>query len=425
MQGVTLGTKRGLRRPLLPDGSIGFLRKVVRSWAVQGLGVYAFTELLARILLEGAFVVALWLLGWHALPIAAAWLGFHTVAWFLLYSGFGRLWILLGLSTEVTRISHFIDGMTRFAQRSRSVRAVFLRGSGARRELNEQSDIDIWLVPGRPRSAAVLRLWALRFLSVVRRVPLEADLLDTERYVPFLARLGHVTTIKGPPPDRPLSERWRRRGLLVSLSGLDGSGKTTVANRVVEALRGRGLDAVYFYGHRITYLRGGTRRSFAIAFKSFWRHAGRSLQDLQDHRSAKALFDTVTLLDYLLVLWRLAILLKPRRIVIVDRYVADVIAYLRGMGPGRLAEPVLIGMSLVPDVPILFDIAPPEALVRKREQTLAELERYAADYEELRDRLRLVPVDAREPEAEVRSKVEAMLTSELGATQVEAGRLDT
>jgi len=402
------------RRVSIPDGNWAiFVRKVLRSWALQGLGVYAITEAFARILLEGGFILALWLAGLPALPIFVAWLLFHTAAWFLLYSGFGRLWILLGVSTDVSRIRMFLEDLRGYVGRSRGVRAVYLRGSGARGELNDLSDIDIWLVPARPRALGVLLLWAVRFRSLLRRVPLEADLLDTERYVPFIAEAGATTALKEPAHGDRLAQRWAAGGILMSFSGLDGSGKTTIANGLVASLRDRGLDAVYFYGHRLTYLRGGTRRSFAIAFKSFWRHVGRSLPELDRHRLAKALFDVATILDYVIVLWRLAILQKPRRILIVDRYVADVIAYLRMLGPGRLAEPFLVGMSFVPDIPILFEITPREVLARKQEQSLHELERYAEAYSDLKDRLHLVPVDARPSEHEVRSRIEGILLGEL------------
>lgn len=189
-----------------------------------------------------------------------------------------------------------------------------------------------------------------------------------------------------------------------------------MAKQLVAGLKGRGLDATYFYGHRLTYLRGGTRKSLAIAFKSFWRHMGRALTELERHRLAKALFDLATTLDYIFVLWRLGILRRRHRIVVVDRYVADVIAYLRFLGPSRLAEPALIGISFVPDLPILFDIPPSDALARKQEQTLAELQRYAKAYESLRERLGLIAINARPSADEVLAHIEQMLVGRLVGT---------
>lgn len=222
-------------------------------------------------------------------------------------------------------------------------------------------------------------------------------------------------------PDQAGAARRRLRGHLVTFSGLDGSGKTTVATWLVEALREHGVRATYFYGHRPSYHRDQKVRSLSILFRAIWRHIGRVPEELREHPRAKVVYDFLTFLDYVLVQRKLARHLRPDTVVLVDRYVYDVIMYLRFLGPSHPAlEWMLLAISPRPDVEIFFDIDPETALGRKQEQTPAELQRFAAVYRDLRRVWSPVVVDARASLHEVLSEVGTIVENELGPVRTRA-----
>src|SRR2546427_9570412 len=66
-------------------------------------------------------------------------------------------------------------------------------------------------------------------------------------FVPILGSVETPPSVKRPPPSS-WSERLASRGILISISGIDGTGKTTVAHNVVSVFRERGFQASYFYG---------------------------------------------------------------------------------------------------------------------------------------------------------------------------------
>lgn len=390
--------------------------KLLSSWAIQYLGWFSITEVVARIALEGGFLVLLTALGFPPLSILVGWIIFHTLAWVLIYGGFAKVWGVFGVRTTMDRLRAHLEDVTRWAERQRGFKAVYVRGSAASGEWNELSDVDILVVPQRHSLRAILSLWAVRARSAVRVLPLEAWWIDDDRYVPFRCEGAAWRPLyRRPEPTGALDRRLARRGILVTLSGMDGSGKTTAARHLVSVLESRGYAADYFYGHRISYQAGGTHVSFAIGLRFFWRHVGRSLVELDRHPRVKALFDALTLLDYLLVLRRLSAILAPGKIVITDRYVADAIAYLRFLGATRRSiEGLMVGASVEPDLSFLFDIDPGTAFGRKQEQTLEELYRFAEAYADLRGLLRFVCIDARDNMDGVRRQLERALVDSLG-----------
>ena len=390
--------------------------KLVVAWAMQYIGWFSLKEAGARILLESSAAIVLVGLGLPVLAIVLGVLVFHTIAWFVVYGGFAKLWGLLEVSTRLPNLERYLQDLQAWARRQTTFRSIFIRGSAASGEWDELSDIDLLLVSDRPAVRAIPRLWGLRAQSILRRLPLEAWWMDQERYV----RLR----VQGAPwrplfqridPPIPLAERLASRGVLISFSGMDGSGKTTAAEQLVAGLKKRGVNAVYFYGHRLSYQEEGEHLSVAIAFRSFWRHVGRELPELERYRFAKAVFDGCTFLDYLIVRWRLSAVLKPGTIVVCDRYVADVLAFLRFLGPLRgSVEGLLVGTSINPDLAFLFQIDPEAAFSRKQEQTLDELVRFAEAYAGLEDLLGLDRIRAGESMDEVQSQIRRALEVKLG-----------
>jgi dTMP kinase len=369
---------------------------------------------MARVFLELAVVVALALVGWDLLGIFLGWLAFHTAAWLLLYGGFLKIWVLTGASIDVARLRGHLDRVLRAVSRHPSFRVVFLRGSCARGEMTGTSDIDICAVPEpgvKAHIRGILFWWALRLGSVVRRFPLEARWIDAERYVPFHVIDETPLFLKSPVPR---STSWDpSRPTLIALSGMDGSGKTTAAGSLVASLRSEGLDATSFYGHR-RHGGAGTGPSAALAFESVWKRVAGKMERLRVHPLAKALYDLATFADYVLVLHRLSKALAPGRVVVVDRYLADVIAYLRVRGALRTTiEGLLVAVAPEPDAAFLLELTPEAARSRKAEWPLEKLEQFDRAYRDLKTLLRLTPIDANGSPEQVVSQIRSRLDPRL------------
>ena len=417
---------------LFPDHEKRVARKLVRSWFIQGIGWYALVEVAARALLEGGFVLAMVLMGLPWVALLAAWPVFHTAAWFVLYGGFMRTWIVLGVSRDLATLEAHQRRIAERLWRTSLFALTFFRGSSGRQRMNARSDIDVCLVPlgtSRARILGLLFLWGLRVESLVRRIPVEARWLDLPRYAPYHV-IGESPLIvtRDSADRRPPAERLARDGILIAISGLDGSGKTTVARRVVAGLRQRGLDATYIWGHRQALLKPeiGPDISAGVLFESLWKRLGRKMDDLRRHGIAKFLYDVLTSLDYVYVRWKIALLLRPGTVVVSDRYVADVIAYLKSWGRLRITiEGLLVGIAPEPDVGILFEIEPEVALLRKTENSPAQLRRFAEEYASLKTFLGLVPVDASRSVDEVYAQVARVLVERAGLDLPPPGELPT
>ena len=396
------------------------LRKLAKSWLVQNLGWCALVEAGARAMLEGAFCFGVLFLTFSPAVVLFGWLGLHTVTWLLLYGGYSRIRVVLGISADVARLARYLERASRRVARQDAFLRTLLRGSAARGELSERSDIDILFVPKptlRCKLRGVLFLWRLRAESVLERVPLQARWLDYERYVPFNVVGESPVDLRKPDLSVGWPARLAAHGLLISFSGIDGSGKTTVANRLQRALREKGFDTAYFYGHRQAWYARGRRPqlSLAIVFETLWENMGREFEELRRHPGMKFIYDLANLVDYIPVNWRLARLLRPNTVVVTDRYVPDVLAYLKAWGPMHdSVETLLLRMCPEADVSILFEVDPQEALRRKSDWTLARLERFVEKYSVLRRLFAMVAVDAHRTPEQVASEVMGALEDRLG-----------
>ena len=160
------------------------------------------------------------------------------------------------------------------------------------------------------------------------------------------------------------------RGGLIAFEGLDQSGKQTQAERLVEALRGAGIEVRFL--------------SFPDYGTAIGAEIGRALRGERDYAP-----DTLQLLyvanryEYRPLIERT---LVEGGVVICDRYLASSIAYgeAQGLDAAWLAD---IQRHLPqPTLTLLLDIAPATSLERKQqardryEQDLALLARVRASY---------------------------------------------
>ena len=130
------------------------------------------------------------------------------------------------------------------------------------------------------------------------------------------------------------------------------------------------------------------------------------MEEWERHRWSRTAYQALTILDYVYVRLKLSASFKANRIVVADRYVADVLAYMRSWGPLFAGlENIFVGMNPPPDLAVLLEIAPEQALIRKREWSLPRLRVFVREYDQLRERLSMVRIDASQAPERVRDAI--------------------
>src|SRR5437899_6083516 len=168
-------------------------RILLGSWLLEGVGWFALAESLGRAITEGLVILFLWVSGVPFALILLGWLLYHTAAWFLLHGGYAKLRSMREGASRLDRLYRYRDRVIEAVRRARSIRVAVPYGSAARGQMNERSDVELMLVPERPRIGGLRFGWALRLASVLRRMPLEVSLMDVERYVALRQR--HPTVV--------------------------------------------------------------------------------------------------------------------------------------------------------------------------------------------------------------------------------------
>jgi len=130
------------------------------------------------------------------------------------------------------------------------------------------------------------------------------------------------------------------------------------------------------------------------------------MEEWERHRWSRTAYQALTILDYVYVRLKLSASFKANRIVVADRYVADVLAYMRSWGSLFAGlENIFVGMNPPPDLAVLLEIAPEQALVRKREWSLPRLRVFVREYDQLKERLSMVRIDASQAPERVRDAI--------------------
>lgn len=163
-----------------------------------------------------------------------------------------------------------------------------------------------------------------------------------------------VTTKQGPTAVS-------KQGFLISISGIDGSGKSSNALALWENLRNQGLPAVQAWAGlkpalsypflAVVRLLGYTRRIRVRGLVFFRR-------DLRRNRAILKLWPLVVALDFfpkaLVSVW---LPLKRRKVIVSDRYVFDLLAELiQETNIGAKARNLLLNMVPRPNIAFLIDV---------------------------------------------------------------------
>ena len=200
------------------------------------------------------------------------------------------------------------------------------------------------------------------------------------------------------------------RGRFITFEGIDGSGKTTIARRVVEALRQSGYRSVLTTEPTDSWLGRAVKKSYdddvgplAETFL-FLADRARHTTDIRKWLEAGA-------------------------IVVSDRYADSMYAYQGARLEALLSDPmrwlqhVSAPAIVEPDLTILLDISPALGLRRiagrrrkVRFETRRFLERVAANYRRLAKARRFVSIDGSGSADDVTGRALAAISRRLGLT---------
>jgi dTMP kinase len=140
-----------------------------------------------------------------------------------------------------------------------------------------------------------------------------------------------------------------KKGVLIVLDGIDGTGKTTQAKRLLEKLQKKGFEAVYF--------REPSDSLWGLKIKS-----RASRPDSLSPEEELSLFQKDRMEN---VAKNLRPALEAKKVVIMDRYYFSTIAYqgARGIDP-EMIKKQNESFAIKPDLVFILDIVPSEGLSR-------------------------------------------------------------
>ena len=190
--------------------------------------------------------------------------------------------------------------------------------------------------------------------------------------------------------------------MLITFSGLDGSGKSTLVECLRESLEKRNQRVMVFHMYydvgllacaRALVNRIGGRKGARSATESARTHAPREVTAGGRRTMAarvryalawnKSLRLCVYPFDLLIFLcYRLYVEKVRKRVLIMDRYFYDTLVDVAGAG-GRYGVRLLSRLTPTPSVPVLVDISAEEAFARKGEHSVAYLSRRRLSYQQV------------------------------------------
>lgn len=214
---------------------------------------------------------------------------------------------------------------------------------------------------------------------------------------------------------------------LVVLMGLDGSGKSTQANKACEWLEAQGIPAQVVWMRGESYLTQPVlkvgkallrapkeeKRGGGIESGEDYRRYVHSKQSMFKSPFLRAIWRTLTIID-LYITFKLSFrsVSRDTRVVILDRYVYDSLIDIdSAFGSGgaeavRMLESSLLGLFPEPDMVFLLEIPPEQAMKRKDDiPSMVYLEERHDLYLEFAEITHAVTVDATASIEQVQSKI--------------------
>ncbi|TET58481.1 dTMP kinase, partial [Candidatus Bathyarchaeota archaeon] len=193
--------------------------------------------------------------------------------------------------------------------------------------------------------------------------------------------------------------RTKRKGVFICVEGIDGSGKTTQAHILVEALKKEGFEAVYT-----------TEPSNGVFGKMLRKHI------LEGSRRVPVVVEAVLFavdrFDH--IESEVKPLLKRGKIVVSDRYVYSSIAYQGASSLSKKWLKEINNRAIKPDLSIFIDV-PPEIVIgrfnRQRSvmETLQTQKRVREAYLKLVEEEDLLVIDGASAKKEVAERIQKVV----------------
>jgi thymidylate kinase len=159
--------------------------------------------------------------------------------------------------------------------------------------------------------------------------------------------------------------------LLITFTGIDGSGKSTISKALVEKMKTRNIDARYLWWFEAE--NSLFRRFLRISSGTKMKKKAIEKKKLPESSFIKTLYQYMILLDYqrqtIFKVWMPSMLGKT---IVCDRYIYDiVVSFAMEFGYSRKRAKDMLSflrsISPVPDIEFYVDIPPEVALSRKKD----------------------------------------------------------
>jgi dTMP kinase len=219
--------------------------------------------------------------------------------------------------------------------------------------------------------------------------------------------------------------RTRRYGTLICILGIDGSGKSTQAAALAEALEEQGVDAVHAWARWKPILMLPARR----LGRALVRRKGVQEDDYHGFTDSKrsilkgrlraSLWKNMALFEHSCqVFAKVRIPMMMGKTVVADRFVYDTLIDLSvnlNVRPEDLLKEPLLKMFPQPDLSILLDLSPKTGAVRKSDGTPEEYLAERRDlYRRLADAVGMEEVDAEGTPTGIHAEIRRRVWKKLG-----------